>query len=230
MLKKVSQMKISVTFLSYHFPFLCVLATVYPFVSYLSRQSTLHLNVSKKGELSCMTTRKVILYIATSIDGFIADSNGEIAWLDTGVKNEEVDTSYDHFYQQVDTVILGRTTFDQVTTELSPNYYPYADSITYCLTSQKRENTDKIIFTDQSIVDLVKQLKKSNGRDIFIVGGASIIQPLVERNLIDEYILATIPIILGKGIPLFHPIKNPVALKPISTQLLNHIIYRTYQK
>lgn len=176
-----------------------------------------------------MTNRKIILYIATSIDGFIADKNGCIDWLDTGATDDVVDTSYEDFYQHVDTVVLGRKTYDQVTTSLAPDNYPYADSTTYVLTSQSRENKENIIFTDQSVVELVTQLKNKPGKDIFIVGGASIIQPLVENQLIDDYILATIPIILGEGIPLFHPIKKSVTLKPVSVNLINQIIYRTYQ-
>lgn len=176
-----------------------------------------------------MTNRKIILYIATSIDGFIADKNGGIDWLGTGAIEETVDTSYEDFYQQVDTVILGRKTYDQVTTSLAPDSYPYADSTSYVLTSQLRENKENIIFTDQSVVDLVNKLKSEPGKDVFIVGGASIIQPLVENELIDDYILATIPIILGEGIPLFHPIKEAVTLKPVSVNLINQIVYRTYR-
>lgn len=176
-----------------------------------------------------MTNRKIILYIATSIDGFIADKNGGIDWLGTGAIEETVDTSYEDFYQHVDTVILGRKTYDQVTTSLAPDNYPYADSTSYVLTSQLRENKENIIFTDQSVVDLVTKLKSEPGKDVFIVGGASIIQPLVENDLIDEYILATIPVILGEGIPLFHPIKRAVTLKPVSVNLINQIVYRTYR-
>lgn len=175
-----------------------------------------------------MTNRKIILYIATSIDGFIADKNGGIDWLGTGAIEETVDTSYEDFYQHVDTVILGRKTYDQVTTSLAPDNYPYEDSTSYVLTSQLRENKENIIFTDQSVVDLVTKLKSEPGKDVFIVGGASIIQPLVENDLIDEYILATIPVILGEGIPLFHTIKRSVTLKPVSVNLFNQIIYRTY--
>ena len=177
-----------------------------------------------------MTNRKVILYIATSIDGFIADHHGGIDWLETNSKNEEQDTSYTDFYQGVDTVILGRTTYDQVVNDLSPDIYPYEDSMSYILTSKKKENTDKQIFLNTPVVDLVTTLLKQPGKDIFIVGGTSIITPLIEANLIDDYQIATIPIILGDGIPLFEKIPNSVILTPTSTKLVNHIIYRTYTK
>lgn len=177
-----------------------------------------------------MTTRKVILYIATSIDGFIADEHGGIDWLETNSKQERIDTSYDDFYKDIDTVILGRTTYDQVVNELSPDYYPYADSFSYILTSQETKNTDNKLFTNQSVVDLVETLLQKPGKNIFIVGGTSIITPLIIANLIDEYQLATIPVILGAGIPLFDKFSQPLILKPKSTELVNNIIYRTYIK
>ncbi|HCM88570.1 MULTISPECIES: dihydrofolate reductase family protein [Vagococcus] len=177
-----------------------------------------------------MAKRKIILYIATSLDGFIADRNGNIDWLSTNVDSSEIDTSYEDFYQQVDTVILGRTTYDQVTQVLSPDNYPYSDSTSYVLTSRPGESAESIIFTDQPVVEIVNNLKQTNGGNVFIVGGASIIQPLVEANLIDEYQLATIPVILGEGIPLFKSIKEPVGLQIKNISTVNNVVYRTYVK
>lgn len=74
---------------------------------------------------------------------------------------------------------MGRTTYDQVTEVLSPNEYPYADSQSFVLTSRQTESTETITFTDKPIVDIVTGLKKQPGKDIFIVGGASIIKPVL---------------------------------------------------
>lgn len=74
---------------------------------------------------------------------------------------------------------MGRTTYDQVTEVLSPNEYPYADSQSYVLTSRQTDNTKDITFTNKSVVDIVTDLKKQSGKDIFIVGGASIIKPVL---------------------------------------------------
>lgn len=177
-----------------------------------------------------MTNRKIILYIATSLDGYIADNKGRIDWLSTNVDNSETDTSYEDFYQHVDTVILGRTTYDQVTQVLSPDHYPYSDSTSYILTSRSGEANEKLIFTDQSVVDIVNNLKETDGEDVFVVGGASIVQPLMDANLIDEYQLATIPVILGEGVPLFKPVKEPLGLRVKDVKVINNIVYRTYVK
>ncbi|MGL4644424.1 MAG: dihydrofolate reductase family protein [Vagococcus fluvialis] len=175
-------------------------------------------------------TRKVILYIATSLDGFITDSKGGIDWLHTNAIEKETDTSYEDFYSNIDTVIMGRTTYDQVTEVLSPNEYPYADSQSYVLTSRKTESTETITFTNKSVVDIVTDQKKQPGKDIFIVGGASIIKPLVEENLIDEYQLAIIPTLLGEGIPLFSDIKGNLKLTATQAKVVNNIVYHTYVK
>ncbi|MGO3732954.1 MAG: dihydrofolate reductase family protein [Vagococcus sp.] len=176
-----------------------------------------------------MTKRRVILYIATSVDGYIADIDGSIDWLTQLKPGEEPDHSYDTMYQSVDTVIMGRTTYDQVTTELAPNNYPYIDKHSYVLTSRKQDALQlPVTFTNQSVISLVTQLKAEVGKDIWIVGGHSVIQPLVEANLIDTYHIATIPVLLGNGIPLFASLKRPIFLKPIQTCLINSIIYQTF--
>ena len=67
--------------------------------------------------------REVILFIAASIDGFIADKAGGVAWLEENIRGDEEDRSYDEMYEKIDTVVMGRTTYDQVTQELSPDVY-----------------------------------------------------------------------------------------------------------
>lgn len=201
----------------------------YTFLSLTKQAKTRYTWSTKKGR-GFMTKRKVILYIATSLDGYIADKNGGIDWLATNVVSSEVDTSYEDFYNKVDTVIMGRTTFDQVTTELSPENYPYADSTSYVLTSREASKKENVIFTNENVVNLVSTLKEEEGKDIFIVGGASIVQPLVEANLIDEYQLAIIPTLLGEGISLFGSIDQDVKLTATSAKVINNIVYHTYQK
>lgn len=176
-----------------------------------------------------MNIRKVILYIATSLDGYIADSHGNIDWLDQTSTNDDIDTSYDDFYSKVDTVVMGRNTYDQVTTELAPNNYPYSDSYSYIFTSKKHDNTENLTFLNSSIVTLINNLKKEAGGDIFIIGGANTIAPLIENNLIDEYQIATIPIILGQGISLFKPMDKSILLDIIDVKRINNIIYSKYQ-
>ena len=103
--------------------------------------------------------KKVSLFIAMSLDGYIADSEGSVEWLvGQGDDADNIDT-YSEFAKDIDTVIMGWNTYHQIVTELSPNEWVY-----------------KINFTNESSVDLVKKLREESGKDIWICGGATLIQ------------------------------------------------------
>lgn len=85
--------------------------------------------------------REVILFIAASIDGFIADKAGGVAWLEENIRGDEEDRSYDEMYEKIDTVVMGRTTYDQVTQELPPDVYFYEDKHSYIITSHPEPST-----------------------------------------------------------------------------------------
>lgn len=176
-------------------------------------------------------TRKVILYIATSIDGFIADNQGGIEWLNADeMADLKEDKTYDDFYQTIDTVVMGRTTYDQVVNELSPDHYPYSDKVNYVLTSRPGDGRANIIFYSETVTSLIERLKKENGKDIWIIGGNSIIMPLVEQNLIDEYRIATVPVLLGDGIPLFNRFNHSLFMSLKESYHINSICYHTFTK
>lgn len=173
-------------------------------------------------------SRKVVLYIATSVDGYIADEYGNIDWIERHVETLEEDHHYEAFFTSIDTVILGRKTYDQIVNELSPNAYPYKGTKSYVLTSKKEENQAEIAFVNEDVVALVSTLKKEKGKDIWIVGGSQVAMSLIRENMIDEYQIAIIPVILGKGIPLFTSLNNEIGLKTKSVYAKNGIIYTKY--
>lgn len=163
------------------------------------------------------------------MDGYIAKEDGGIEWLED-VEMIEADTSYEQFYDSVDTLIMGRTTYDQVTTELSPEVYPYEDVTSYIMTSREADERKNCHFVAGSVIELVKKLKAEAGSTIWIVGGNGVIQPLVEANLIDEYQITLIPIVLGKGIPLFNEMEEPLKLKATSGHCKNGMITTIYKR
>lgn len=175
-------------------------------------------------------SREVILYIAASLDGYIAEPDGSIDFLGGGIELVEEDTSYQELMEKIDTVVMGRTTYDQVVNELAVDQYPYEEQLSYIITSHPEAGTEKLIFTSQEPVALIQELKEQEGEAIWIVGGASIIAPLVEANLIDTYILTTIPTILGKGIRLFNEFNGPVNLKVEQVYVKNDMVYTTYKR
>ncbi|AKP67431.1 dihydrofolate reductase family protein [Companilactobacillus ginsenosidimutans] len=176
-------------------------------------------------------SRKVILFIAQTLDGYIAEVNGNIDFL---TEDFDPDQEYDQMISHIDTVVMGRTTYDQVVNELSPDVYPYVDFQNYILTSRPGDDLDQfdyINFVNDDVVKLVEDLKKqSSDKDIWIVGGGSIVTPLVNANIIDTYQIGIVPVVLGNGIPLFSDKTNHTTLKLTSTKKVGGIAYLEYTK
>lgn len=145
-------------------------------------------------------SRKVILYIATSVDGYIARSNGEVDWLEGDGSDPNSDGGYEAFYNTIDTVIMGNTTYKQI---MGWGEYPYKGTKGYVYTKNKQDHNEDVIFTSQDPADLIKALKQEEGKDIWVIGGTEIVDLFVKTDLIDEYIITIAPVILGEGIPLF---------------------------
>ena len=143
---------------------------------------------------------KVILYIAMSLDGYIAKEDGSVDWLeDTG---DVVEAGYLKFYNIIDTIIMGRKTYDQI---LTFGEWGYKGKNTYVLTSDISRDTDNsnIEFRNDDIEDILAELKQKSESNIWLLGGAEIVNAFLEKKLIDEYRIAVIPVILGSGIRLF---------------------------
>ena len=174
--------------------------------------------------------KKVSLFIAMSLDGYIADSKGGVSWLTgQGDDSENID-SYSEFVKEIDTILMGRNTYHQLITELSPDVWVYDDFITYVITHEENVSSDKIIFANENPGDLIKKLKEQGGKGIWVCGGADIVQQLVNENLIDIYYITVIPTILGSGIRLFENGKNEIKLKLLHTQNYNGMIDLIYTR
>ncbi len=144
--------------------------------------------------------RKLILYIATSLDGYIAKPNDDLLFLSI-VEKEGEDYGYNSFIQSVDTVILGRRTYDRVMTQVSE--FPHASKDAYVVTRNERPDIGKTRFYTGNLSELVVRLKSEQGENIFCDGGAEIVHELLKENLIDEFIISVIPILVGSGTKLF---------------------------
>lgn len=174
--------------------------------------------------------RKVILFIAMSLDGYIADKNGNVDWLGGQNQNEETLDTYSMFIKDIDTVIMGWNTYHQVVTDLSPTEWIYNNLTSYVVTHKELSSTDKIIFTQKSPCDIVNELKQEQGKNIWICGGANIIQQLIDADLIDEYYISVIPTLLGTGIRLFKTNSKEIKLKLMYTQSYNGITDLIYAR
>lgn len=174
--------------------------------------------------------RKVSLFIAMSLDGYISDSKGGVDWLQgQGNDNENIDT-YSEFVKDIDTILMGWNTYHQIVTELSPNEWVYDGLTTYVITHRKHTSSDKIRFENINPADLVKKLKEENGKGIWICGGANLVQQLVNEDLIDCYYITIIPTLLGTGIRLFENAQQEIKLRLVNTQSYNGMTDLVYTR
>jgi dihydrofolate reductase len=157
--------------------------------------------------------RKVILYIAASLDGYIAKPNNDLSFLSI-VQQEDEDYGYTDFINSIDTVILGRKTYDWVMTQVPE--FPHSDKESYVITRTAIPAIGKTNFYTGNIKELVLRLKGEQGKNIFIDGGAEIVNELLNDKLIDEIIISTIPILLGNGVRLFKDGRPEQELKLVS--------------
>lgn len=164
------------------------------------------------------TERKVILYIAMSLDGYIAKPNDDLSFLSI-VEQEGEDYGYTDFVNTVDTVIIGRKTYDWVLTQVSE--FPHADKNAFVVTRTAKPSIGKTNFYTGKLKELVLRLKAENGKNIFVDGGAEIVNELLKDNLIDEFLISVIPILVGNGTKLFNDGRPELKLELISTKQFN---------
>lgn len=173
---------------------------------------------------------KVTLFIAMSLDGYVAKTDGSVDWLGGNSPEDDDMTSYNAFIQNIDTVVMGYDTYEQITTDLSPNSWLYNGQTTYVLTHRSLIDTPNIHFVNRNVGALVRDLKQKPGVGIWICGGPSIVAPLIQDNLIDTYHLSIIPHLLGSGIPLFKSNTASLKLSLIKTESYNGIVDVVYER
>ena len=174
--------------------------------------------------------KKVMLYIGMSLDGYIANKDMKVDWMIGENSNNQEDSSYNEFITNIDTIIMGYTTYYQIVNELSKNNWPYKDMMTYVITHRLLLNQEEIIFTNEKLFNLIQRLKKTEGKNIWICGGANIVNQLIKLNLIDEYHITIIPTILGGGVKLFNNNNSEIKLKLVAKACYNGIVQICYQK
>lgn len=142
---------------------------------------------------------KVLLYIAISLDGFIATPDGGVVWLDRFNLPDE-DYGYKAMYARLGAVVMGGITYRQVL-----GFGHWYDGVKcYIVTRGTLDNPPQGDVTASSgdMRDLVTKIRAETDKDIWLVGGADLVAQFIEHNLIDEYHISIIPVVLGRGIPL----------------------------
>ncbi len=163
---------------------------------------------------------KISVFIATSLDGYIAREDGSIDWLDKA--NESVpaneDCGFHKFMETIDALIMGRKTFEQV---LSFGKWPYDDKPVIVLSSQRNiipeALTKTVMVRSGEPTAIIKELTKDRPKHFYIDGGFTI-QEFLSEGLVDEITITLIPVILGNGKPLFGKLSRDVKLQHIETK------------
>ena len=163
------------------------------------------------------------VYIATSLDGFIARENGDIDWLpagEGGTEEEEEDYGYHDFMESVDVVVMGRHSYEKVLS-FALSQWPYGRKRVVVLSSQGVDIPSDIAGTVETRsctpLALVNDLAERGAKHIYVDGGRTI-QGFLQAGLIEQLIITTIPILLGSGIPLFGPLAEEVQLQHMETR------------
>lgn len=146
--------------------------------------------------------RKISLFIAMSLDGYIAEPNNDLSFLKL-VEKEGEDYGYAEFTSQIDTIIVGRKTYDYVIDEIGGAHYDNGQRDVYVITRTERPQSGRTIFYTGELTELVTRLKSGSGKNIYCDGGAEVINELLKYDLIDDFVISVIPVLLGNGTRLF---------------------------
>ncbi|CAH1203544.1 IS1595 family transposase ISCac2 [Paenibacillus plantiphilus] len=175
-----------------------------------------------------MSTNKVVLYIAMSLDGYIARKDGSVDWL-FDVEGDGGDNGYSKFYSSIGAVVMGKKTYDDVLPLTEE--FPYADKPCYVLSRSKQSEAPHVIFVNEPVEAFIAGLKEEAMEgDIWLVGGGQLVQQFLSLQLIDDLYIAIIPKVLGEGIPLFPAGTVPTVFKLLSMEQLGQIAMLSYKR
>lgn len=173
---------------------------------------------------------KTSVFIATSMDGYIAREDGSIDWLIENQNNSNEDFGYNEFIKTIDVLIMGRNTFE---TALSFGKWPYKNLKVIALSSNTleipRELKSKVSNSSLPPIELIAELENKGFTHAYVDGGKTI-QSFLRENLIDEITITTIPVLLGGGLPLFGFLRRDIKLNHLSTNVYdNGFVQTKYQ-
>lgn len=162
-----------------------------------------------------MINAKFRVYIAASVDGYIATEDGGVEWLEP-FSGEGVDYGYDAFLASIDTIVMGRKSFDQV---LGFGKWPYPGKPSIVLTHRAAPRVDipDIHFMNGEFGPLAEDIAGQAKGDIWIMGGADVIRGFLEVGRVDKLEIFVMPVLLGRGIPLFLAADRPRPLKLVES-------------
>ena len=159
-------------------------------------------------------TRRIIAYLATSADGYIARPDGDVAWLDR--PRTAGDYGMAEFYRSIDTIVWGRKTYD-FAVEVGQPFD--ARKRHYVLSRRPPENpVGNVEFVTEPMAMFAKRLRRAEGSNVWLMGGAGLFASFLDVEALDEFIIHVVPILIGAGIPLLTPQHRATRLDLISSR------------
>lgn len=163
------------------------------------------------------------VFIATSLDGFIADIDGKIDWLNSIPNPDNSDMGYNDFITNIDAIIMGRNTFETVS---KFEEWPYSIPVFVLSNNMKKisdENIGKVEFLKGNTKDILNTIHQKGYFNLYIDGGKTI-QNFLKEDLIDNMVITIIPKLLGGGVPLFSNLDNIIDFECVNSTLYNNKI------
>ncbi len=167
------------------------------------------------------------IYIATSLDGFIATRDGGLDWLDEIPNPEQSDYGYAEFISSIDAIVMGRNTFEKILTFDRWAYNKPVFVLSNSLREIPKDIIDKAEIVSGDIKKLVNKLNQQGYNNLYIDGGKTI-QSFLKEDLIDEMIITRIPILLGSGFPLFDQLDKKLKFKHKKTEIYNNTLVKSH--
>jgi len=183
-------------------------------------------NVNQKNikKNTFMQVMKVILFIATTLDGYIARDNGSVDFLDPFNESGE-NYGFNDLLQSVSAIVMGNTTFEEY--HSYPQFFEgYKGKDLYIFSRDATKKHPKVTFTHDNPMKFLSNLQTD--KDIWLLGGSKLIKSFQNEDLIDEYIITIIPVIIGSGIPLFRKPGLDIHLKLEKTESFESGVVNLY--
>jgi len=171
-----------------------------------------------------------IVYIATSLDGYIADKDGKLDWLEETPNPDKLDCGWAEFMNRIQAIVMGRNTFDTVCS--FNGKWPYNKPVFVLSNSLKSipdKCKDKVEIINGALADVINRIRDKGFSELYIDGGVTI-QNFLNENLIDEMIITSMPILLGSGARLFGELSNPQRFEHIKTDVMLNAMVKTHYR
>ena len=176
-------------------------------------------------------TKQNSVFIATSLDGYIADKNGGLDWLHAIPNPQQIDMGYGDFMSGIDALVMGRTSFETVCGfDIEWPYEKPVFVLSTTITSVPEALEKKVFLVKGKIHDILDHIHSLGFHHLYIDGGKTI-QSFLSEDLIDDMTITLIPVLLGGGTPLFSDLNKPLAFECVDSKIfLDCVVQNRFQR